>query len=65
MSPLFIAAMAWIHAFLAVAWVGSSALSFAVLGPVISSLAPESRAEFAVHQRDSRLSSKKPSEYFL
>lgn len=40
---LFITAVAWFHLFFAVVWVGPSVLSFAVLGPVVSTLTPASR----------------------
>ncbi|MDG6951585.1 MAG: hypothetical protein JRN12_07065 [Nitrososphaerota archaeon] len=48
MSPLFIALVAWFHLFFAVVWIGSSIVSFVVIGPVVSRLTPTSRAEFMV-----------------
>ena len=40
--------MAWFHILFAVVWIGSAILFFAVLGPVVSGLSPQSRTEFMV-----------------
>ncbi|MDG6956732.1 MAG: hypothetical protein JRN30_05315, partial [Nitrososphaerota archaeon] len=46
MSPFVIAIVAWFHILFAVLWIGSAVLFFAVLGPAVSALSPQTRAEF-------------------
>jgi uncharacterized membrane protein len=46
LSPFVIAIVAWFHIFFAVLWIGSAVLFFAVLGPAVSALSPQTRAEF-------------------
>ncbi|MDG6988826.1 MAG: hypothetical protein JRN21_05805 [Nitrososphaerota archaeon] len=46
MDSLLIAFIAWFHILFAAIWIGSAVLFFAVLGPVVSALSPQSSSEF-------------------